>query len=83
MSPRLTGNLVTVFGMALWASGFPATEILLESWHPLLLAATRLLTASLVLLGIMDKPGYVLTTSPTGVISSRPRSRSSTTKFPL
>ena len=57
MSPRLTGNLVTVLGMALWASGFPATEILLESWHPLLLAATRLLTASLVLIGIIAMTG--------------------------
>ncbi len=57
MSPRLTGNLVTVFGMALWATGFPATEVLLESWHPLLLAPARLTTASLVLLCIMAMTG--------------------------
>ena len=57
MSPRLTGNLVTVLGMALWATGFPATEILLESWHPLLLVPVRLMTASLVLLGIIALTG--------------------------
>ena len=57
MSPRLTGNLVTVFGMALWASAFPATEVLLETWHPLLLAPARIGVASAVLLLILAARG--------------------------
>ena len=57
MSPRLTGNLVTVFGMALWASAFPATEALLETWHPLLLAPARIGTASVVLFAILALRG--------------------------
>lgn len=53
MTPPLLGNLVTICGMALWSTGFPVTELLLESWHPLLLTPARLGLASLSLAGFL------------------------------
>ncbi len=53
LSPRLTGNLLTSLSIGVWASGFPVTEHLLETWGPLPLVPARLLIASAVLIGIM------------------------------
>lgn len=50
MSPLLAGNLVALFCMALWASTFPVTDVLLADWHPLLLTPARLLPGSVVML---------------------------------
>lgn len=50
MSTRLLGNLITLAGMCLWSTSFIAIELLLESWHPLLLAPVRLAMAALTLL---------------------------------
>ncbi len=50
MSPRLLGNLITLSGMCIWSTSFPATELLLETWHPLLLPPARLGMASLTLI---------------------------------
>ncbi|MEC8850367.1 MAG: DMT family transporter, partial [Pseudomonadota bacterium] len=36
------GNLVTPLGVFLWATSFPTTALLLENWHPVPLAATRM-----------------------------------------
>ena len=49
MSDRITGNLVTLAGMMLWATSFPVTERLLETWHPLLLTPMRIGSAAAVL----------------------------------
>jgi drug/metabolite transporter (DMT)-like permease len=57
MPPRLTGNLIVLLCMVLWASNFPVTERLLEDWHPLLLVAPRLGVAALFLLGLMVLAG--------------------------
>lgn len=42
---RLRGNAVTVLSMATWATTFPLTDILLETWHPLPATAARLVAA--------------------------------------
>jgi drug/metabolite transporter (DMT)-like permease len=47
VSPRVSGNLVTVMSMVLWATAFPVTELLLEGWHPLLMVPPRLAFATL------------------------------------
>ncbi|MCV6585439.1 MAG: DMT family transporter [Marinibacterium sp.] len=36
------GNALGVTSMILWAAGFPAADILLQSWHPLTLITARL-----------------------------------------
>lgn len=51
--PLLLGN-VTAFASAFaWATSFPATEILLASWHPLPLTAARIGGAGLFLLVLL------------------------------
>ncbi len=45
----LTGNTYAVISMVLWASGFPAAEVLLDHWHPIALMAARLAMALMVL----------------------------------
>ena len=51
MSPDvLRGNLAVLVSTLLWASAFPVTQRLLESWDPLPLAAARLGLASAVML---------------------------------
>ncbi|MEX0282931.1 MAG: DMT family transporter [Arenibacterium sp.] len=45
----LSGNTYAVISMVLWASGFPAAELLLDQWHPIALMAARLAMALLVL----------------------------------
>ena len=49
MTSPMLGNLVTLFGMALWSTTFPVTELLLEDWHPILLTPARLALAALSL----------------------------------
>jgi drug/metabolite transporter (DMT)-like permease len=44
-SVRLRGNLVTIVSMAMWATTFPVTEIILETWHPVLVTGARVLIA--------------------------------------
>lgn len=51
------GNLAAVAGMALWASAFPITEILLRDWHPLLLAPVRLVVGAAALLVLVSAAG--------------------------
>lgn len=53
MSPDvLRGNLAVFVSTLLWASAFPVTQRLLESWDPLPLAAARLGLASAVMLAM-------------------------------
>lgn len=49
-APMLSGNALAVGSMILWAAGFPAAEILLQDWHPVVLISLRLLMAMAVLL---------------------------------
>lgn len=46
----LSGNGLAIASMMAWAAGFPAAEILLESWHPITLMMLRLIMALAVLL---------------------------------
>jgi drug/metabolite transporter (DMT)-like permease len=46
----ISGNLVALLCMTLWATTFPVTELLLRAWHPLLLVPARLVPGSLVIL---------------------------------
>jgi drug/metabolite transporter (DMT)-like permease len=55
--PALTGNLLALVSTVLWASSFPATEHLLNSWDPLLLSLARLAGATLCLLGLLFLAG--------------------------
>ena len=48
-SPRLQGNLLAMLSMLLWATSFPITDVLLNTWDPLSLALVRLSGAGLVL----------------------------------
>lgn len=57
VSPRLGGNLAAILSVALWASAFPATEVLLREWHPLLLAPVRLLLGGATLLVVVLASG--------------------------
>ena len=47
---RSVGNLMCVASMFVWAAGFPAAEVLLDTWHPVALTAARMLLAVLLLL---------------------------------
>ena len=60
----LQGNLASTASMLCWATTFPATELLLASWDPVLLAAARLTVAAgcaLFLLVLFGKPAELLT----------------------
>lgn len=60
------GNLASTASMLCWATTFPATELLLASWDPVLLAAARLTVAAfvaLLLLALFGKPRE-LSTAP-------------------
>lgn len=59
----LSGNGLAVASMLTWAAGFPAAEILLQSWPPVALWAARLMLAVAVMVPIwiwIDGPGAVL-----------------------
>ncbi|MEO0620282.1 MAG: DMT family transporter [Pseudomonadota bacterium] len=48
--PRVRGNIAAFIAMVFWATGFPAVAIILETWHPLLLAPARFGLAAVALL---------------------------------
>ena len=59
----LSGNGLAVASMLTWAAGFPAAEILLQSWPPIALWAARLALAVAVMVPIwiwIDGPGTIL-----------------------
>ncbi|NOD48746.1 MULTISPECIES: DMT family transporter [unclassified Ruegeria] len=59
----LSGNGLAVASMMTWAAGFPAAEILLQSWPPVALLAARLAMAVAVMVPlwfILDGPSRVL-----------------------
>ena len=58
MSVRLRGNSVTVLSMVLWATTFPVTDLVLETWHPVLATLVRLLFAVPVLVVLMAARGH-------------------------
>jgi len=47
-----TGNAFGIAAMLTWAAGFPAAEILLDSWPPLALIAARFIMAVVILLPV-------------------------------
>ncbi|SDX27804.1 EamA-like transporter family protein [Ruegeria halocynthiae] len=47
-----TGNTLAVASMLTWAAGFPAAEVLLQSWPPIALFAARMSLAVLVMVPI-------------------------------
>ncbi len=58
-----TGNTLAVASMLTWAAGFPAAEVLLQSWPPISLFAVRIALAVLVMVPIwfiLDGPARVL-----------------------
>ena len=48
----VTGNLICMASMMIWAAGFPAAERLLDTWHPLILIAARFVVAMALLLPV-------------------------------
>ena len=62
----LTGNGLAVASMLTWAAGFPAAEVLLQTWPPVALLAARLALAVLVMV-----PIWVLMDGPRRVLSAR------------
>ena len=57
-SVRLRGNAVTVLSMVLWATTFPVTDLVLLTWHPLLVTMVRLVLAVPVLLVLLAARGH-------------------------
>lgn len=49
-SAALKGNLLCFFAMAFFAAGFPAVEILLDTWGVLALITSRMILGSLILI---------------------------------
>jgi drug/metabolite transporter (DMT)-like permease len=50
-APRIaTGNALAVASMVAWAAGFPAAEMLLDTWHPVAITAARMALAVALLL---------------------------------
>ena len=65
-SAALSGNGLAVASMLTWAAGFPAAEILLQTWPPVALLAARLGLAVLVLI-----PLWVMIDGPRRVLRAR------------
>lgn len=61
-----TGNTLAVASMLTWAAGFPAAEVLLQSWPPIVLFAARMTLAVLVMV-----PIWVLLDGPVQVLRAR------------
>ncbi len=57
-SIRLRGNAITLFSMVIWATTFPVTDLVLQTWHPLLATLARLVLAVPVLLALMAARGH-------------------------
>ena len=53
----IIGNLVTPSGVFLWATSFPTTALLLENWHPVPLAATRMAIGGITLMTLVILSG--------------------------
>ena len=47
--PRVTGNLFAAASMVVWAAGFPAADLLLDTWDPFAAAAGRFVMAMALL----------------------------------
>ncbi|NOD85848.1 DMT family transporter [Ruegeria sp. HKCCD6119] len=62
----LSGNGLAVASMLTWAAGFPAAEVLLQTWPPVALLAARLALAVLVMV-----PVWVILDGPRRVVSAR------------
>ncbi len=56
-SIQITGNALAMASMVLWATSFPATGVLLETWHPLAAAIGRQLVGAMALLLLMGLRG--------------------------
>ncbi len=65
-SSALPGNGLAVASMLTWAAGFPAAEVLLQSWPPVALLVARLAIAVLVMV-----PIWVLFDGPSRVLRAR------------
>lgn len=61
-----TGNAFAVASMLAWSAGFPAAEILLDTWTP-----TALITARLGLAVLMLMPLWILLDGPRAVLTAR------------
>lgn len=61
-----TGNTLAVASMLTWAAGFPAAEVLLQSWPPVALFAARMVLAVLVMV-----PIWILIDGPVRVLRAR------------
>lgn len=53
----LLGNALTVVSVFAWATGFPVTKILLETWDPVLIAMARLGIGALTLMTLLTITG--------------------------
>ncbi len=62
----LSGNSLAVASMLTWAAGFPAAEILLQTWPPVALLAARLALAVTVMI-----PIWALIDGPSRVVAAR------------
>jgi len=62
----LSGNGLAVASMLTWAAGFPAAEVLLQTWPPVALLAARLALAVVVMV-----PIWVLIDGPRRVLRAR------------
>ncbi len=61
-----SGNSLAIASMLIWAAGFPAAELLLQSWPPV-----ALLTARLALAIVFMVPIWVLIDGPARVLRAR------------
>ncbi|HEX9767775.1 MAG TPA: DMT family transporter [Kiloniellales bacterium] len=70
MSTLVSGNLVALLCMVLWATTFPVTDLLLRDWHPLLLVPARLVPGTLVILliTILAGQGKAIRRAPWGTL---------------
>ncbi len=66
MRSLISGNLVALACMVLWATTFPATDILLRDWHPLLLVPARLVpgTAAILVITVLAGHGGTFARAP-------------------
>ena len=64
--PALSGNALAVASILAWSAGFPAADILLDSWDPLALIAARLAGAVAMLL-----PVWLILDGPRAVMGAR------------
>jgi drug/metabolite transporter (DMT)-like permease len=66
----ISGNLVALLCMVLWATAFPITDLLLRDWHPMLLVPARLVPGTLVILliTILAGQGKTIRRAPWGTL---------------